>query len=92
MLTHYIASSHIYSVYSEQITRGCRCPVELKTHSSETNLDKEVLKTIDLSVILKVLEKIVAIRLEKHVESNLLHDSRQSAYCTGAQGMTLCTH
>ena len=51
------------------------------------SLDKEVLKNYrpvsNLPFISKVLEKVVATRLDRHLESNILHDSRQSAYRSG---------
>ena len=51
------------------------------------SLDIEVLKNYrpvsNLPFISKVLEKVVATRLDRHLESNILHDSRQSAYRSG---------
>ena len=51
------------------------------------SLDKEVFKNYrpvsNLSFVSKVLEKVVALRLDKHLEDNILHEPRQSAYRKG---------
>ena len=48
------------------------------------SLDREVLKNYrpvsNRTFLLKVLEKVVAARLEHHIDSNSLHDNLQSAY------------
>jgi len=51
------------------------------------NLDKEELKSYrpvsNLPFLLKILEKLVAKRLETHLSSHRLHDNLQSAYRAG---------
>ena len=51
------------------------------------NLDKEELKNYrpvsNLPFLSKILEKLVAKRLETHLSSHRLHDNLQSAYRTG---------
>ncbi|KAK3102012.1 hypothetical protein FSP39_008113 [Pinctada imbricata] len=51
------------------------------------DLDRDVFKNYrpvsNLSFLSKVLEKVVAVRLDQHLENNTLHDSRQSAYRVG---------
>lgn len=53
----------------------------------KSNLDKEVLKNYrpvsNLPFISKILEKVVATRLENHINSHSLHDHAQSAYRAG---------
>ena len=51
------------------------------------SLDKEIFKNYrpvsNISFVSKLLEKVVALRLDKHLEENGLHEPRQSAYRTG---------
>ena len=51
------------------------------------NLDTDELKSYrpvsNLDFVAKVLEKLVIIRLEKHMETHSLHDPMQSAYKKG---------
>lgn len=50
----------------------------------KTDLDKEVLKNYrpvsNLTFISKILEKVVSVRIENHINSHSLHDPAQSAY------------
>ena len=51
---------------------------------TKANLDHEVLANYrpisDLKVISKIIEKVVAVRLQKYLEANQLNEPRQSAY------------
>ena len=59
-------------------------------------LDKEVIKNYcpvsDLSFISKVVERVVATRIESHIMLNSLHDDMQSAYRTGHSTETALLH
>jgi hypothetical protein len=61
-------------------------------------LDKEVIKNYcpvsNLSFISKVVERVVATRIESHIMLKSLHDDMQSAYRTGHSTETslLCVH
>ena len=62
------------------------------------SLDREVLKNYrpvsNRTFLLKVLEKVVAARLEHHIDSNSLHDNLQSAYRARhfTETALLCVH
>jgi hypothetical protein len=55
-----------------------------KQHLKKPNLDPNTLKNYrpisNLPFVSKVLERIVDVRLEHHLESNFLHEELQSAY------------
>ncbi|KAK3085690.1 hypothetical protein FSP39_007270 [Pinctada imbricata] len=84
-----LAESKVPSVYKEAIVR----PLLKKS-----NLDKDVLKNYrpvsNLPFLSKVIEKVVAACIEKHLSDNNLHDNLQSAYhsCHSTETALLRVH
>jgi exonuclease III len=70
----------------------------IKPLIKKPNLDKEVLKNYrpvsNLSFLSKVLERVVAKRLEQHIDNHELHDALQSAYrvCHSTETAMLRVH
>ena len=95
LLTHYIPPQHfdllfpiILKIVNLSLESGL-FPSSLKTAVlspllKKANLDHEVLANYraisNLKVISKIIEKVVAVRLQKYLEANQLNEPLQSAY------------
>ena len=77
-----IVNKSITDSYVPATFRKAVVPPLLKKPGLDQNVRKNYRPVSNLPFVSKILEKVVANRLEEHLESNSLHDDLQSAYRT----------
>jgi hypothetical protein len=70
-----ITESYVPATFRKAVVRPL-----LKKPGLDQNVLKNYRPVSNLPFVSKILEKVVANRLEEHLESNSLHDDLQSAY------------
>ena len=84
-----ITESYVPATFRKAVVRPL-----LKKPRLDQNVLKNYRPVSNLPFVSKILEKVVANRLEEHLESNSLHDDLQSAYraCHSTETVLLRVH